>query len=170
MCLELYICLQFIKLSMDTGKLENGSYTQREGSPTTPLPSPSTTFAAVLYVENEIFDVSCQKEVRKNKVTSIVVPNGSSTCKSGEEFDYHQRKSLPVELETGDTTCCSKETKKWCCNLTVAVTLLTIIGLFTLPIIFYYVDVPENQGFDINTLARLLNTNCSDMVSFVNVS
>lgn len=152
---------------MDTGELENGSYTQCESSPTSPLPSSPATFAAVYYVENEIFDhISCQKEVHsKKKVTSIVVPNG---CKSGEEFDYHQRKNFPVELEPGGSTCCSKETKRWCCNITVAATLLTIIGLFTLPIIFFYVDVPENHNsqFDSDiSLGDLLNASCKALVS-----
>lgn len=139
---------------METNSLERGNYTrtQSESSPSSPLPSSAATLAAVLYVENEMFDqVPCQKEVRKKKA-SIVVPNGSSSStkkKTTEDFDYHQRYSLPASPESSDAaTWCSTDTKKWCFNLTIVILLLIITGLFTLPILFYYVNVPQNDRFD----------------------
>jgi len=160
---------------MDIGKIENGTYTHHENgptSPTSPVFSTSVTPGAVLFAENQLFDqVAYEKEVSKKtskKITSIRVSNGSTS--SREECDYPRRGSVE-ELEPGrsDATYFNKNSKKWCCNLTVAVLMLVIIVSFTLPLVFYYVDVPENDDFsqrEANDIVKLLEL-CLASVSFV---
>jgi len=165
---------------MDIGKIENGTYqcTRHENGPTSPASpvfSTSVTPGAVLFAENELFDqVAYEKEVSKKtsmKITSVRVSNGSTS--SREEYGYLRRGSVE-ELEPGrsDATYCNKNAKKWCCNLTVVVSMLTIIVSFTLPLVFYYVNVPENDDFsqrEADDIIKLLEL-CLASVSFVNVS
>jgi len=140
-------------LTMDISKLENGNYTHRhENGTTTPAPPDiPVTSGAVLYAENELFDeVAYENEVSKKtnkKVTSIRVSIGSTSSK--EEYDYHRKGSVE-QLEPGDAACCNKKAKKWCCNMTVAVLMLMITVSFTLPLVFYYVDIPQNEDFSQN--------------------
>lgn len=164
---------------MDT-KLENGTYyTHYEIGCTSPVSSPvssptvipsSVTSGAVLFAENELFDnVVYENEVSKERnkkqaAPSLKVSNGG-TITGRDQYDYDRRGSRTALEPTGVSKCCSK---RWCCNVTVVMSLLTIIALFTLPIIFYYVDTPENDDYsqdDADDLLRLLET-CLASVSF----
>jgi len=158
---------------MDISKLQNGSCAQQEDGLLFPVIIPSSvTSEAVLFAENQLFDtvVTYEKETDKKnskKFTSVKVSNGTT---SGKEEYHYPCKGSAAELELGGgATCCNKKAKKWCCHLTVAVTLLTIIGFFTLPIIFFYVDVPENDDFSQSkgeNLTHLLEL-CLALVSYV---
>lgn len=144
--------------------LENGIY-----SITQPAFPSSITSRAVLMAENELFDEVCVKEEAKKsskdtKALTITISDSNGIgLHSKDEADCHddqypQRKISSARLDpTGSTSegaasCCSKKTKKYICNALVVISLIVVVALYSLGIVFFYTDVPENENFDYDKL------------------
>lgn len=151
--------------------LENGVY-----SVTQPIPS-SITSGAVLMAENELFDQVYVKENTKNtKKISISDCNGTAVDSEDGTVDYHhyhrRKTSSAQELDPGEeaTLYCSKRTKKNICNILVVISLIAVVCLYSLGIVFFYTNVPENENIDYETQSSaLLNqlNQCKELVSLI---
>lgn len=145
---------------MSNGALENGVY-----SATKPGIPSSITSGAVLMAENELFDRVYVKETdKKTKSLTINISNGVA-LEGKEETDcnnQHRRKISSARLSSPDeeaaAPCCSKKTKQYIRNVVVVIAVMVVVGLYSLGIIFFYTDVPENDNFEYETVRNhLLN-------------
>ena len=145
---------------MSKNVLENGLY-----SVTQPAFPSSITSGAVLMAENELFDQICVKDEvmgsSKNTKKSTTISNSNGiVLHNKDEADYldqyPQRKISSTRLDPagveGATSCCSKKSKKNICNVLVVVSIIVVVGLYSLGIVFFYTDVPENENFDYDTV------------------
>ena len=142
--------------------LENGIY-----SITQPAFPASITSRAVLMAENELFDqVYVKEEAKKSskdtkELTITISDSNGIGLHSKDEADCHdeqypQRKISSARLDQtgieGAASCCSKKTKKYICNALVVISLIVVVGLYSLGIVFFYTDVPENENFNYDNL------------------
>jgi len=154
--------------------LENGVY-----SATQPIPS-SITSTGVLMAENELFDRVFVSETIKDtksntKSLSIKASNGSipdSVEANGHHDHYHRKNSSSAVLDSAEDspTFCSKTTKKYICNFIVMASLVVVVCLYSLGIVFFYTDIPKNDGFDTDATRNNLTIQleqCAKLVSFV---
>lgn len=145
---------------MSKNVLENGIY-----SITQPAFPSFITSGAVLMAENELFDQVCVKdEVKassKNTEKSLTISDSNGVVlHNKDEPDYldpyPQRKISSTRLNSAGieapTSCCSTKTKKYICNVIVVASLIVVVGLYSLGIVFFYTDIPENENFDYDTL------------------
>ena len=144
-------------MSVSSGEPEDGITI----STSRPIAS-SMTSGAVFLAENELFDKVLVKETskstRKFSVTVKVadgstlrsVSNGKNETIDFEDYRKDSSASLDPASEPAATTCCSKKTKKYVCNVTVVLSLIVVVCLYSLGIIFFYTDVPKNENFDAN--------------------
>ena len=141
---------------------------------TSPIAEPiasSITSGAVFLAENELFDKAPVKEASKSSIkfsVTVKVADGSTlrsdsngTLKSETiDFGDHRKDSStsldPAGQPPAATTCCSKKTKKYVCNVAVVLSLIVVVCLYSLGIIFFYADVPKNENFDANALRNEL--------------
>ena len=156
---------------MSKNVLENGVY-----SVTQPIPSSITS--GVLMAENELFDQVFIKETNsKSKSLTLNVPivPADEKDQAVNHNDYYRRKISSTELNPSrvhydeeSTSCCGKKTKHCIWNIVVVISLIAVVGLYSLGIVFFYTNVPENEDFfDDKLRESLLNELelCLELVS-----
>ena len=168
---------------MSDAVLENGVYhvtmTQSDDVPS------SITSGGVLMVENELFDQMYVKEPSKSTKSSVSIniPNAIPLDDDKDQTDFHNqrhRSSSTIKLDTStlkhdveSSAClrCSKKTKEYICNFAVVISLIVVVGLYSLGIVFFYTDVPENESFYDEALRNSLINQvelCLALVSHIN--
>lgn len=154
---------------MSNNVLENGVYTT-----TNAIPS-SITSGAVFMAENELFDQVYVKETAKTTKSLSISSSNGVVLNGKDDSDYHnhyQRKISSVRLDPDErsTSRCSKIAKKYICNTVVLILLIAVAGMYSLGIIFFYTNVPENENFDYDTVRNDLLDQlelCKQLVSFI---
>ena len=158
---------------MSKNVLENGVYSVTQ-------PISSSINSGGLMAENELFDQVYIKETNsKTKSLTLSFQIAQAADEKNHQTindnDFYKRKISSAELNPSRvhhdeeaTSCCGKKTKHCIWNIVVLISLIAVVGLYSLGIVFFYTNVPENEDFfDDKLRERLVNQLelCLELVS-----